>query len=917
MFNLYENALILKRLLCITKKKLSKRIHNKFIKFTLILQSMVRCFTLIFVLFLAFSLRSTHNRGGEITYRHLGGNTYEFTITTCTKSSAPADRPELYIDWDDGTSNDTVPRSQIVLIPGYDAQKNVYISTHTFAGAGTFRVTVEDPNRNGGIINIGGSSSDQQTFCLATEIVINPFLGINNSVQFTDCPCPEYACAGVQYCYNPQAFDPDGDSLSYSLVPCLGLGCNSMAIPLVYQFPDAYGGTITLDQNSGTLCWNSPSLLGEFNIAILIEEWRNGVRIGSVLRDIQITVLSNCFNDPPVINNVFDTCVIAGDLLTIPVTATDPNSSDIVTLTGTGAPFSVATNPASFGSTPGNPPVSGTFSWQTDCSHIRQAAYEVYFAAEDNGSPVVLRDFKKMNIQVKAPAPSGLTVNPLSGKVNVIWNRASCSNASGYKLYRKKGSTAVPSNCCAQGSPLDYGYELIYTSVNINDTVYVDSANLAIGEEYCYVLTASYPINVESCISSEVCTSLVKDVPVITHVTVINTDVSVGSDSIMWSKPTELDTITNYPPPYLYKIYQSSGFSGANSLIYTSPSYAMLYLSDTAYIHNNINTNDNPNVYKVEMHHIVGLDTFLVGTTNEASSIFLTLTPNDNRIELNWTEVVPWTNTSYEIYRGTTIGGTYTYIGITTSDSYIDSGLINGHTYCYKVKSIGNYTDSSIINPIINYSQEVCAQPIDLTPPCPPVLTIDDTCDVEINFLYWTNPNNYCADDVTRYRVYYSTTEGGVFNQIVEINIATDTFYSDLTNLNKVGCYYVTALDSIMYNNESLPSNIVCIDNCPVYFLPNVFSPNGDGLNDFFTPLLPYKYVDSIDFKVFNRWGQIVFETKDAMINWDGIHKDSGNEVPEGVYYYTCKVFSTRLIGVDSTELKGSFQLFRIGSPGN
>lgn len=877
---------------------------------------LVRGLSIIILLLFALGSNATHNRGGEITYKHLGGNTYEFTITTCTKSSAPADRPELYVNWDDGTANDTVTRTQVVLIPGYDAQKNIYIINHTFAGAGTFRVTVEDPNRNGGIINLGGASSDQQTFCVATEIIINPFLGVNNSVQFTDCPCPEYACAGVRYCYNPQAFDPDGDSLSFRLVPCLGLGCASMAVPLVYQFPDNYGGNITIDQSTGTLCWISPSLIGEYNIALLIEEWRSGVRIGSVLRDIQITVLNNCNNDPPSISNVTDTCVVAGDLLNFSVTATDPNASNIITLTGNGAPFTLSSNPATFPSVAGSSPVVGTFNWQTDCSHIRQAAYEVYFTAEDNGSPVVLRDFKKMNVTVKAPAPTGLTVTALSGRVSVIWNKSVCSNAIGYRVYRKKASGSFPVNCCSQESPLNYGYALIATITNINDTALVDSSSLAIGEEYCYVVTAIFPVNVESCMSNEECTTLIKDVPVITHVTVNTTDGVTGSDSVMWSKPTELDTMVNFPPPYLYKVYQRAGFFGANNLVYISPTYAQLHLSDTIFVHNNINTVSTPNTYKVEMYHLVGLDTFLIGQTNEASSIYLTLTPNDNQLALNWTEIVPWTNNTYEIYKGNAIGGFFTLIGTSSTNSFIDTGLINGQTYCYKVRSIGNYTDPTIINPILNFSQEVCGQPIDLTPPCPPVLTIDDTCDIQFNLLSWTNPNNYCVDDVTRYRIYFTPIQGGTFTQILEVNVPTDTSYLHILNINKAGCYYVTALDSIQYNNESAPSNVVCIDNCPAYFLPNVFTPNKDGLNELFTPILPYYYVDSIRIEIFNRWGQVVFESKDPMINWDGIHKDSQKDVPEGVYYYICKVFSTRLGGVESVELKGALQLFRIGSTG-
>ena len=205
---------------------------------------------------------ATHNRGGEITYIHISGNTYQFTISTCTKSSVAADRQELEINFGDGTGIDTVRRDTVISI-SIDAQKNLYIINHTFVGPGTFRVTMEDPNRNGGIVNIGGATnSDQFPFCIATEVVISPFLGANNSVIFNDCPCPEIACVNKRYCYNPQATDPDGDSLSYALVPCLGFGCNPLSTPVVYQYPDNYGGTISINSNSGTLCWINPDSIG-------------------------------------------------------------------------------------------------------------------------------------------------------------------------------------------------------------------------------------------------------------------------------------------------------------------------------------------------------------------------------------------------------------------------------------------------------------------------------------------------------------------------------------------------------------------------------------------------------------------------------------------------------------------------------
>ena len=55
-------------------------------------------------------LYATHNRAGEITYRKISNLFYEVKIVTYTKSSSPADRPELEFWWGDGT-RDTIPRS--------------------------------------------------------------------------------------------------------------------------------------------------------------------------------------------------------------------------------------------------------------------------------------------------------------------------------------------------------------------------------------------------------------------------------------------------------------------------------------------------------------------------------------------------------------------------------------------------------------------------------------------------------------------------------------------------------------------------------------------------------------------------------------------------------------------------------------
>jgi gliding motility-associated-like protein len=276
---------------------------------------------------------------------------------------------------------------------------------------------------------------------------------------------------------------------------------------------------------------------------------------------------------------------------------------------------------------------------------------------------------------------------------------------------------------------------------------------------------------------------------------------------------------------------------------------------------------------------------------------------------------VPWQNTSFEVYRFDADLGDFTLIGQTTESSFADTGLLNNTEYCYYVRSIGTFAAPDIIDPVINDSQILCAEPYDLEPPCAPVLSLEADCESEVVWLTWNNPNSDCADDVTSYVLYYAPVIGQELSQIAIITSAQDTTYAfnlGVENGSIAGCYAVTALDSLLpgpggvpNQNESQFSEVLCVDNCPIYFLPNVFSPNSDGVNDLFVPL-PYKFIESVDFKVFNRWGGLVFETRDPALTWDGTSNDSGEVVSDGVYYYTATVNSIRLTGLEPIFLKGT-----------
>jgi gliding motility-associated-like protein len=165
---------------------------------------------------------------------------------------------------------------------------------------------------------------------------------------------------------------------------------------------------------------------------------------------------------------------------------------------------------------------------------------------------------------------------------------------------------------------------------------------------------------------------------------------------------------------------------------------------------------------------------------------------------------------------------------------------------------------------------------------------------------------------VSAYKVYYARYEGDTPVLIATVTtppspLSTTYDHEGLTSF--AGCYYVTAVNR--FGSESAPSNVVCRDNCPMYVLPNVFTPNGDNKNDVFQPYECPAFVQSLEFKAFNRWGAQVFSTKDVNINWDG-KTNGGKELAAGQYYYELTVyFESSKKQSSPTTIKGWVQLLR------
>lgn len=870
----------------------------------------------IFILcLLAGKIYATHNRAGEITCRWIGGTVYEITVITYTKeSSTSADRDFLEIEYHDGSLTDSIYRVNGPYVGGgyngesigNDVKKNIYRKNHAFPGSGAnYLISIEDPNRNEGVINM--DNSIEQPFYIETVLINNSFLGGYNNSPILQNPPIDDACVCKPFVHNPGAYDPDGDSLAYKLIDCRGQG--GITVP-GYFIPSG----IAIDAYTGDLYWPCPgSKQGEYNFAILIEEWKRvGSKVflvGSVVRDMQITVKAGCTNNPPVIANINDTCVIAGTQLKFNVKATDQDTDDRIFLSSTGEPYLVS-NAAQFDTVIENNPVESQFVWNTQCSNVRLNSYLVTFKAEDNNTQDPLVDFQSVMIKVIGPPTKNLLATPQGTTIKLTWTINECSQVKGYKIYRKIASNNFTPDYCETGLNPTYGYSLIKDLADVGSSSFVDNnsgAGLLPGVEYCYRIVAYFPDGSESKVSNETCTELVRDLPLITNVSVLETNSTNGKIYIAWSKPIVdnikgLDTIAN-SGPYTYKLFHSSDLTTWHEIFSPRQNYFAL-MNDTTFVQQDVNTTIK-NYFKLEFWVN---DTDKIGTTPTASSVFLTIVPNDNRLELNWSYSVPWNNDSFVVYRLNTLTGIYDSIATTTSIGYTDYNLINNVNYCYYVKSIGGYSVNHVTNPLINLSQVVCGKPRDLTAPCRPEVFITPDCENFKNTIYWNKPPFVCADDVVKYNLYRADNQTSEFSLVREFT-NSDTLYIHEELVNSIaGCYVVTAIDS--FANESIYSDTVCADNCPEYELPNVFTPNGDGVNDLFTPLPRFRYIKDIDLLIYNRWGQVVFKTNDPKIVWNGIHIDSKKYCPDGVYYYICTVNQIKLAGIVPVVLKGFVHMY-------
>lgn len=135
-------------------------------------------------------------------------------------------------------------------------------------------------------------------------------------------------------------------------------------------------------------------------------------------------------------------------------------------------------------------------------------------------------------------------------------------------------------------------------------------------------------------------------------------------------------------------------------------------------------------------------------------------------------------------------------------------------------------------------------------------------------------------------------------------NWNTGTTGSNLKVVNS-GTYYVVAQDDCGTFTDSISLQFIDCD-CNDLFIPNAFSPNEDGLNDIFRPIITCDVLKFYTLQIFNRFGQQVFQSFRVSEGWDG--KLNSKPVDVGVYFYYLKFSDSK---GDINTYKGEITLLR------
>lgn len=848
----------------------------------------------LFIFGAVFNAKSAHLVGGEMNYRCLGNNSYEIKLKIyrdCNGTGAAFD-PIAKIGIFNGGSTSLVSQLNVPL-PGFTLvpintvsscllvppnlciQEAIYVDTVTLLPSLTgYDIVYQRCCRNPTIVNIinpGGTGNTYHSFIPPNDT------SCNSSPSFKNFP-PVLLCVNDPISFDHSATDLDGDSLVYEFFTPYsgGTSTNPAPNPLPPPFiPVNWGTTFSnsnqvtsspqLSINSATgLLTGTPTGLGQFVVGIAVKEYRNGVLLSVTRRDFQFNIL-NCIK---AVSSIFNPGVVCNSY-TVNFTNVSVNGTtylwdfgDLTTLSDTSVLFSPTYTYPDTGVYRVRLIVDPYSPICSDTSYINLRVYPILrpffdtplnqcfknnsfdFSAKGNFTPTTQINWSFGNNALPTSSmdtvQQGVTYSASGLKtVSIRYREFGCDTTYSDTIRVYKEITSIIDTIKTECS----SNEAEFLSGSINASTYHwdfgvipiqnDTSNF-ISPFYTYLNPGVYRVTLITKGEGNCADTAFKP---LTINPVLSPFFDVPDNQCFKNNSFDFTATGNH-----FSTTRIDWDFGSNSSKQTSTSISETGIS---YFQSGLK-----NV--VLRYRDFGCDTTFDATFRVYKEINPIFTTNVDTVCFGDEIPVQFsssTDPSFNFQWDFGDGNTSTQKSpnhVYNSPGVYTIRLIASDNNCADTLTIPSFI-TVLPSPIASFS---------------PLKIVVPGYDSEVFFT--DNSKNYTSS------TFYSG-DGRIISpfSVINHNYSEDGyFYPSLTVMNHLGCK--DSVVGIVFVKSDL-------------FVPNVFTPNGDGRNEIFLPVLttPEEY----ELLIFNRWGEIIFESNDYKYGWDGTNK-KGELCKNDTYVY-------------------------------